>query len=246
VASNFYFQSNYNEATEQRLFEELSMEFINIFGVDFFYLPRRIGYYDPTYQEDAQSYYDRAVMIEMYVKNPSTGFGGHGDFLSGLGSEIRDNFTLVVARRTWQSEVGDQETYTRPNEGDLVYFPLNRKLFRISFVEHESVFYQAGALQVWELKCELFEYSGERFETGIPEIDGLGSRYNINIANTGVLQETGSSVSDELNDLPLQLEDQVNQGEVDLGAMNDIFQEQGEEILDFTCIDPFVSPDGTY
>lgn len=226
--------------------EELVIESIQIHGVNFFYLPRRLGNYDPTYQEDASSYYDRAILIDMYVKNPASGFGGRGDFMSNLGVEIRDNFTLVVARRTWQAEVGDLETYTRPREGDLVYFPLNKKIFKITFVEHESIFYQVGALQVWELRCELFEYSGEHFNTGIPEVDSLSGRYNLNIANTGILQENDSSITDELNDIPLQPEDYINQGEIDLGAMNDLFQQQGDEILDFTCIDPFVAPEGTY
>lgn len=245
MATNFYFDS-YENNLEQTLVEELVIESIQIHGVNFLYMPRRIGNYDLTYNEDASSYYDKAVLIDMYVKNPSSGFGGRGDFMSGLGAEIRDNFTVVVARRTWQAEVGDQETYTRPREGDLIYFPLNKKIFKISFVEHESIFYQVGALQVWELKCELFEYSGELFNTGIPEVDSLGGKYNINIANTGILQESGASVTDELNDLPLELEPSINQGEIDLGAMNDIFQDAGDEIIDFTCVDPFVAPEGTY
>jgi hypothetical protein len=39
-------------------------------------------------------------------------------------------------------------------------------MFEIKFVEHENPFYQVGKLFVFKLQCELFEYSGEDFDTG--------------------------------------------------------------------------------
>lgn len=246
MATNFYFD-NVENSLEQQLFEELSIEAIQIHGVNVYYLPRKIGNFDPLYQEDGASYYDAAYLVDMYVKNPSSGFGGKGDFLSGLGMEIRDNLTLVVARRTWISDVGEYEQQVRPNEGDLIYFPLNKKIFKISFVEHESIFYQAGALQVWELRTDLFEYSGEVFDTGIPEVDRLTDKFDINIVGHGIALESGTgSVLDELNGLPILFEDYENTGEDDINALNDYYQEEGSEFLDFSCTDPFVAPDGTY
>ena len=56
---------------------------------------------------------------------------------------------------------------TRPLEGDLIYLPLTGGLFEIKFVEDESVFYQMGELVMFDLKCELFEYSHEELDTGI-------------------------------------------------------------------------------
>lgn len=214
--------------------------------MNFYYLPRSLDNVDPLYKENAGGTYSRAYLIDMYVKNPLSGFNGKGDFQSFLGAEIRDSFTLVVARRTWIAEVGDPEKQPRPNEGDLVYFPLNRKLFKITFVEHESIFYQVGALQVWELKASLLEYSGEKFETGIPEIDALGGRYDTDVSDEGLMLEDGGAILDELNGLPLLPEDFTFSGEDELGSQNDYFQEQGDSFIDFTCIDPFVAPDGTY
>ena len=43
--------------------------------------------------------------------------------------------------------------------------------------EHEAIFYQMGSLQTYDLKCELFEFSNERFNTGVTEIDTLFARY---------------------------------------------------------------------
>jgi len=100
------------------------------------------------------------------------GFQGEGDFLSRFGLQIRDQAVFTVAIRTFERFVTRLDTAKiRPNEGDLVYLPLNNKFFKIMHVEHESVFYQTGSLQVFDLKCELFEYSNERFHTGIEEID---------------------------------------------------------------------------
>lgn len=243
------FFNNYTENYEQLLVEDLVVESISIHGIDVYYLPRTLGNFDPLYQEDASSSYNEAYITDMYVKNPSTGFGGKGDFLGFGGYEIRDTLTLVVARRTWKNEVGQYVTFDRPREGDLVYFPFNRKVFKIMFVEHESIFYQVGALQVWELRAELFEYSGEVFDTGIPEIDILSdSQYNNNIVDDGIrLEDDTGSILDELNSLPIVPEDYVNEAEEALNALNDFYEEKGDEIIDFSCKDPMVAwPDGTY
>ena len=48
-----------------------------------------------------------------------------------------------------------------------------RILFEIMFVEHEAIFYQAVALPVYDLRCELFQYSSEKIDTGIVDIDKL-------------------------------------------------------------------------
>ena len=59
----------------------------------------------------------------------------------------------------------------RPKEGDLIYFPLGRRLFEIKFVEHEQPFYQLGKGYTYELQCELFEYEDRLLNTSIDEID---------------------------------------------------------------------------
>jgi hypothetical protein len=64
-------------------------------------------------------------------------------------------------------------TSNRPFEGDLIYFPMVAKLFEVKQVEHESIFYQTGRLQTYDLRCELFEYSSERLDTGYTEIDTI-------------------------------------------------------------------------
>jgi hypothetical protein len=189
-----------------------------------------------VYTEDAASFYDRAYPIELYIKNVD-GFQGDGDFLSKFGVEIRDRVTFTMARRIFSDEVGSNEGTTRPYEGDLIYFPLNKKIFKIMFVEHEAIFYQLGSLQTFDVICELFEYSGETFATGIPEIDILTKKYEFDFTNAGLTTETGDILVDEAEGLPILFEEYTQQSQIlDDG---DMFQQQGNTFLDFTEIDPF-------
>ena len=89
---------------------------------------------------------------------------------------------------------------SRPLEGDLIYFPLNSKLFEVKFVEHEEFFYQTGRLQTYELRCELFEYSSERIDTGNTEIDVIESTYSLDILNNQAMLESGDALLNEDGD----------------------------------------------
>lgn len=236
TGTNFYF-NNFQNTGEQRLIEDLIIESIKIYGQDMFYMPRRFGNLDQVYTEDASSYYDRAYPIELYIKNVD-GFSGDGDFLSKFGVEIRDRVTFTMARRIFDEEVGSNENTTRPHEGDLIYFPLNKKIFMIMFVEHEAIFYQLGSLQTFDVVCELFEYSNETFATGIPEVDSLTKKYEFDFTYAGLYEETGVfQLIDETEGLPIFFEDYEQKSE--LLDDNDMFQQQGNNFLDFTEIDPF-------
>ena len=111
----------------------------------------------------------------MYVESID-GFGGEGDIIGQFGVEIRDQLILSVSQRRWTDL--DINNRVRPYEGDLIYFPLNDKLFEIRFVEHEKVFYQLGNLPLYTLTCELFEYSHEDIDTGVPQIDDIEKEYS--------------------------------------------------------------------
>ena len=235
TGTNFYF-NNFTNSSEQRLIEDLIIESIKIYGQDMYYLPRRFGSLDPVYTEDAASFYDRAYPIELYIKNVD-GFQGDGDFLSKFGVEIRDRVTFTMARRIFSDEIGSNEGTTRPYESDIIYFPLNKKLFKIMFVEHEAIFYQLGALQTFDVVCELFEYSGETFTTGIPEVDVLTKKYEFDFTEAGLLTETGDLLTDEQENLPILFEEYAQK--TDILDDGDMFQQQGNTFLDFTEIDPF-------
>ena len=130
-----------------------------------YYIPRKLNNYDNVYGADDQSSYENAYSIELYIKSVD-GFSGDGDFMSKFGIEIRNQVIFSVAQRRFNEEIGEYTTQVRPNEGDLIYFPLNKKCFQIKYVNKFEMFYQLGALQTWEMTCELFEYSNENLKIG--------------------------------------------------------------------------------
>jgi hypothetical protein len=163
---------------EQRLIEDLVAESIQIYGVECFYIPRTLVNEDLLFTEDALSKFDNAYQLEMYVKNVD-GFEGDGKFLSKFGLEIRDEMTLTVSQRRFSEEVLESTDNTNePIEGDIIYFPLNKKMFEVKFVDHESIFYQMGSIQTYDLRCEMFEYSHQKIDTGIPAIDKIEEDYS--------------------------------------------------------------------
>ena len=169
MAKNYYFE-NYGNSMEQSLIEDLVVESIQIYGVDVWYLPRTKVAEDDILNEDDLPSFNDAYLVEMYVKNVD-GFEGEGDFLSKFGLQIRDSITMTMAQRTYELEIGLITEINRPREGDLIYLPLNNKFFELQHVEHEAIFYQIGSLQTYDLRAELFEYSGETFNTGDATID---------------------------------------------------------------------------
>ena len=218
MATNFYF-NNFTNSGEQNLIEDLIIETIRIYGLDVWYLPRTLGGLDDLLNEDDLSIFDKAYMVEMYIKSVD-GFEGDGQFLSKFGLQIRDSVTFTMSKRKFLQDVGLYDETVRPNEGDLIYFPLNSKLFEVMFVDNKPVFYQMGALQMYDLRCELFEFSNERFATGVLEIDTLLNAYRTtgNNANTAVANVESLSL---------------------LGADNFTIETTADGILDFSETNPF-------
>ena len=186
--------------------------------------------------EDDQSQYNSAYMVEMYIKSVD-GFSGDGDFMSKFGVQIRDQVVFSISQRVFNQEIGVQTTQPRPNEGDLIFFPLNQKCFQIKYVKKFEMFYQFGALQTWEMTCELFEYSDEQFNTGIPDIDILQTNFSTNIIDWSYLTEANLYLVDENNNtLVLESYDIQN---IDTTAENDVFDDTAKTFLDFSETNPF-------
>ena len=192
MTTSVYFTHQENTA-EQTLHQDLIIEAIKNYGIDVYYLPRKYVNEDVLYGEDTISEFNQAHLIEMYIKTVD-GFEGEGDFISRFGLEIRDQVVFSVARRRFDNlDITEQD---RPREGDVIFLPLNKKLYEIRFVEHESMFYQFGKLPIFDLTCELFQYDDQEIDTGIADIDKVEDEnaYAINLAlGTG----SGNYVNDE-------------------------------------------------
>jgi len=239
VATNFFF-NNFQSSQEQQLIENLIIEAVRIYGQDMYYIPRKLNNYDSVYGADDQSSYEIAYPIEIYIKSVD-GFQGDGNFMSKFGIEIRDQVIFSVAQRRFTEEVEVYNTQVRPNEGDLIYFPLNKKCFQIKFVNKFEMFYQLGALQTWEMTCELFEYSNEILNTGIPEIDILQKKFSTNIIDWTITDEAGNYLLDESENYLVS--EKFSLSQILPGADNQQIQNESDLFVDFTAIDPFSEGD---
>lgn len=195
MATNFYFQSGIpgGRSSEQLLMEDIIIECLKIYGFDTYYIPRATVNEDKILGEDVLNQYTSAYPLEMYMQNV-TGFEGDGDLLTKFGVEFRDTATFVVARRRWDEVIarsGDAVLTTRPAEGDIVYFPLTKAFFEIKRVDATDPFFQVGKLYVYKLQCELMQFSSERFDTGVSEIDSIADGDSLDINEFNLLLESG-------------------------------------------------------
>ena len=173
MPTNVYFDTG--TKPEQNLYEDLIIEQLRIYGQDCYYIPRNMVSEDKVFGEDSLSKFEDAYLIEMYVDNVD-GYEGEKELMSKFGLDIQDDATFTVARRRWEQFVTVDNNLivsSRPNEGDLVYWPKGSKLFEITFVDHDDPFYAVHNLPTYKLKCKTFEYSSEELDTGIAEIDAI-------------------------------------------------------------------------
>ena len=272
MPTNVYFDTG--TRPEQNLYEDLMIEQLKIYGQDVFYIPRTLVKEDELFGEDTLSKFGDAYLIEMYFENVE-GYEGEKEIMSKFGLQMNEDVTFVVARRRFEQLVSHDSNLivkTRPNEGDLVYFPKVKKIFEITFVDHDDPFYQVHNVPAFKLKCKTFEYSSEDLDTGITEIDAIETAnsldqlvYQITMEQsstttynegleledgTGNLEQEGST--DNLigenetggDQIVLETGDYIIQegyvvDTIDENAMNDFFETQDDNIIDFTESNPF-------
>ena len=214
---NLFF-NNFDSYSEQSLVEDLVTECLSMFGHTVYYLPRTLVKKDEIWAEDSLSYYQSSYAFDMYIKSYDS-YEGDGTFLSKFNLEVRDQITFTVARRLFGNEIAtERPDIQRPREGDLVYSTMMKRIFVIKYVNNTAVFYQMGDLQVWDIVCEVWEYSNERFSTGVDEIDHIETKYSISNVYSNTAYETAMS---------------------DVFAQNQEFQEEGASVIDWTSVDPF-------
>ena len=173
MPTNVYFDTG--TKPEQSLYEDLIIEQLRIYGQDVYYIPRKLAGTDAVFQEDISSSFEDAYLVEMYM-DTIDGYEGEKELMSKFGLDIMNDTTFTVARRRWEQFVSIDNNIivsSRPNEGDLIYFPKWKKLFEITFVDHDDPFYQVHNLPTYKLKCKTFEYGSEKMDTGIAEIDAI-------------------------------------------------------------------------
>ena len=168
---------------EQGLVQDLVNEQLRMYGIECHYIPRKLVTSSTIMKEVTESRFDQAFPLETYLMN-TDGYAGQGDILTKFGVRVTDEATFVISKERFEESVApfleQDDEYTlsnRPKEGDLIFFPLGKRMFEIKFVEVERPFYQLGRNYVWECQCELFEYSDEEINTGITELDAIETAF---------------------------------------------------------------------
>ena len=182
----FFLQGSTNE---QYLVQDLINEQLKIFGIEVYYIPRKLITTDDILGEVQSSKFDDSFLIEAYLNNYE-GYAPDSDIMTKFGLRLKNEISLTISRERYEefiapflegisSGIRDNiitgydfgDLITRPKEGDLIYFPLGERLFEIKKVEHEKPFYQLGKNYVYDLSCELYEYENEQINTFIDEVD---------------------------------------------------------------------------
>ena len=163
---------------EQGLVQDLVNEQLRMYGIECHYIPRKLMTSRTIMKEVTESRFDQAFPLEAYLMNID-GYAGSGDVLTKFGIRVTDEATFVISKERFEEAVApfleqqedDYELSNRPKEGDLIFFPLGKRMFEIKFVEHERPFYQLQKNYVYQLQCELFEYEDEVIDTNVNAID---------------------------------------------------------------------------
>ena len=182
----FFLQGSPNE---QFLVQDLINEQLKIYGVEIYYLPRKIFKTDDIIREIQSSKFDDVFMLEAYINNYD-GYAPDSDIMTKFGLRLKNEISLTISKERYEefiapflegissgiregriTEYDFADLITRPKEGDLIYFPLGERLFEIKRVEVEKPFYQLGSNYIYELSCELYEYENELVDTSIEEVD---------------------------------------------------------------------------
>jgi hypothetical protein len=186
MATSVYF-NNYGSHAEQRVIEDLIVESIKIMGFDAFYLPNdNDAARDLLFGEDPTKKFRTAFPLELYLSS-STEYMGEKEFFSKFGLEIKNNVNVILSKRSFSQRV-QQNNFSRPREGDLIYIPFlngTGEIYEIKFTNQTKDFFMLGRKvpYFYELELEKFKYAQEVIETGVDSIDDivLDSGYTINL-----------------------------------------------------------------
>jgi hypothetical protein len=202
--------------------------------------------------------------MELYVKS-FDGFQGAEDFLSKFGLQIDEQITFVVAQKRFDQALKEcylteyghnlvyedsedilkESTYDyteiiRPREGDLIWFPMAKYMFQIKFTENIENFFQLGKLYTYEMRCERFDYSNERIDTDVADIDEIEDIYSQSTSEVDrVIDEEGFVLLNEEGGFIV--EEGIYVQQADVSAENEYIQQRiiDDDILDFSENNPF-------
>ena len=160
-------------AGEQGLIQDLVDEQIKLFGSDVKYIPR-IMVQDSVMNDVTLSKFTTIYTVEMLLQNVE-GFGGVGaELATKFGLRVTDEATFIVSVNRWaEVDAANPALPDRPNEGDIIHYPLTGDNYEIKFVEKEMPFFQLGKVYFYSITTEIMERGNTVFDTGDAAVDQL-------------------------------------------------------------------------
>ena len=225
----------YTDTSEQDLYQDIVAEAMQMYGHNILYIPRNLINTDYLYNTDDQSSYSTVIPTVAYVESID-GFQGQSNIFSKFGLEIRDQITLSIASRTYDRTIKPVTGQPRPMEGDLIYFTVNKKVFQIKYTNNKEIFYFLGTLPSYKLNLELFEYSDETFNTGIPDIDSIQNKASMNIFDNQTTNEAGLSLTDEVGNV--LTEEAFDLQNIDPVVDNSALHGEAASLIDWSLMNP--------
>ena len=173
MPTSTYFPTLHGGTTgEQGLIQDLVDEQIKLFGSDVKYIPR-IMVQDSVMNDVTLSKFTTIYTVEMLLQNVE-GFGGVGaELATKFGLRVTDEATFIVSVNRWSKDTANPALPDRPNEGDIIHYPLTGDNYEIKFVEKEMPFFQLGKVYFYTITTELMERGNTVFDTGDAAVDQL-------------------------------------------------------------------------
>ena len=174
MPTSTYFPSLHGGTTgEQGLIQDLVDEQIKLFGSDVKYIPR-IMVQDSVMNDVTLSRFTTIYTVEMLLQNVE-GFGGVGaELATKFGLRVTDEATFIVSVNRWSEvDAANPALPDRPNEGDIIHYPLTGDNYEIKFVEKEMPFFQLGKVYFYTITTEIMERGNTVFDTGDAAVDQL-------------------------------------------------------------------------
>lgn len=158
--SELYGPFNFFEEIEGDVYNDLTDEIIEFYGIPFYYIPRNYINEDTLLGENDVSTFTTKFLLKMFVKDVNA-FAGQGDIYSKFGLYSMDECTLEISKRKFQEATGME----KPLIGDILFFnwTYTKTIYEINFVETENPFYHLGETPKYELIIKRWQYSHEEF-----------------------------------------------------------------------------------
>ena len=179
----------YHQTQEQDFYADFIDEEIRIAGTECLFIPKTYESVDKILGEPYKTLYDKFYPLPCRLTTPD-GYGGDGDMMTQFGLRFMNTSEWVISKRMFRNlKVPDRDI--RPLEGDLLlvgpsgdgmstYVDTNFtfSMMEITYVKHEVPNWPLGRYYVYQVMCQLFVASYEKFDTKSLDADLENFQYD--------------------------------------------------------------------